>query len=72
MIPRDNEIIKVITEAVGNRYDPSFGPATNTLGFHQYDNAVKVTSRLNWKYRLSLTVKEVLECTNNAALIILV
>ena len=72
MIPRDNEIIKVITEAVGNRYDPSFGPATNTLGFHQYDNAVKVTSRLNWKYRLSLTVKEVLECPNIAALIKLV
>lgn len=71
-MPLDKELVQIIAEAVGNRYDPSYGPATNTLGFHQYENAVKVASRLNWKYRLSLTVTEVLDCPNIAALLELV
>ena len=52
---KDEQIIKVIAEATGNRYDPKKGPVTNTLGWRQYSNAGKIAAKLNKEFGLSLT-----------------
>jgi GTP-binding protein EngB required for normal cell division len=69
---KDEQIIKVIAEATGNRYDPKKGSATNTLGWRQYSNAGKIAAKLNKEFGLSLTSMEILNCSNIAAVLILV
>lgn len=69
---KDEQIIKVIAEATGNRYDPKSGPVTNTLGWRQYSNAGNVAAKLNKEFGLSLTSMEILNCPNIAAVLILV
>ena len=69
---KDEQIIKVIAEATGNRYDPKNGPATNTLGWRQYSNAGNIAAKLNREFGLSLTSMEILNCSNIAAVLILV
>ena len=69
---KDEQILKVIAEATGNRYDPKKGPATNTLGWRQYSNAGNIAAKLNREFGLSLTSMEILNCSNIAAVLILV
>ena len=69
---KDEQIIKVIAEATGNRYNPKNGPVTNTLGWRQYSNAGLIAAKLNREFGLSLTSMEILNCQNIAAVLMLV
>ena len=69
---KDEQIIKVIAEAMGNRYNPKNDPVTNTLGWRQYSNAGLIAAKLNREFGLSLTSMEILNCQNIAAVLMLV